>query len=330
MGKKDILKVMLCLVPALFCAGGPSAYAANVVDRIVAVVSDDIITQSELEESMLPFMADYRLRYGEEKLKDKVDEAREDALNRLIEEKLILQDAKRREVTVDEEEIEERVEDVKSRFESEEEFHRTLEESGITVTRLKQRYREQVMMRKLINGLINVKVKITPTQIGAFYYGNREDFSTPKMVRFKVLLLKPLPDRNIKETEELALQTLDRIRAGQDFDMLVKEYSQGPNIDKGGDMGFMPEGSIIKEVEDAISDAEPGEISGLIKTATGFNIIKIIDKKEPGVQSLTEATDIIRKRLFQREAELTLREFMDELKKDAYIDIKELPSPEVQ
>jgi len=76
------------------------ASAAQVVDRIVAVVNDDVITQSELQESMLPFIADYKVRYDEEELEGKMDEVRQDALNRLIEEKLILQEAKKREIAV--------------------------------------------------------------------------------------------------------------------------------------------------------------------------------------------------------------------------------------
>lgn len=321
MDKEGVFKVILRIAVAVFFTEA-SVYAADVVDRIAAVVNDDIITQSELEESMLPFIADYRLRYGEEKLMDKVDEARQDALNRLIEEKLILQEAERRKITVDEQEIEERLKQVKSRFDSEEEFRQMLEDSGITMAKLKQRYKEQIMMRKLVNGLVNARVNISPTQIAAYYYAHQADFSTPKMARFKVLLLKPLPDRNIEQTEKLSLQLLDRIRAGEDFDMLIKQYSQGPNINEGGEMGYMPEGSIIKEIENVISQMEPGEISGLIKTATGFNIVKLTDRKEAGVKGLIEVTEVIRSRLFQREAELTLREFVDGLKKDAYIKIQ--------
>lgn len=321
MQKSSVFKMISLLTLAIFWAR-VFLYAADVVDRIVAVVNDEVITQSELQESMLPFIADYRLRYAEEELESKVEAAKQDALNRLIEEKLILQEAEKRGIAVDEQEVEERLGEVKSNFKNEEEFQQLLESSGVTIAKLKQRYKEQIMMRKLINDLINAKVQITPTQIAAYYYAQRKDFSTPKMVRFKVLLLKPLPDRNIEQTEELALQILDRIRAGEDFDMLVKQYSQGPNLGKGGDMGYMPEGSIIKEVEDAILKLEPGEISALIKTATGFDIVKLINRKEAAVKSLTEATDIIRRRLFQREAELTLREFVDKLKKDAYIKIK--------
>jgi parvulin-like peptidyl-prolyl isomerase len=193
----------------------------------------------------------------------------------------------------------------------------------LSMAKLKDKYKGQIMMRKLVNNLITSRVNITPTQISAYYYGNQEDFIIPKLTHFKILLLKPTDERNIYQTEQLALYILERINKGEDFDLLVKEYSQGPNKDKGGDMGYMARGSMIKEIEDAIAGLKPGESSGIIKAPNGINIIKIVDIKESEVKSLSDMEDSIRQRLFQREAELTLREFVDKLKKDAYIKIKE-------
>jgi parvulin-like peptidyl-prolyl isomerase len=296
--------------------------AAQVIDRIVAVVDEDVITQSELQESMLPFIADYKLRYKEEEMEGKMGEVRQDALNRLIEERLILQEAKKRKIAVDDSEIKERLEHVKKRFDNEEEFYLAIKDSGITMARLKEKYKEQIMMRNLVRALINTNVNISPTEIAAYYNGNIKDFSVPKMARFKVLLVKPLPDSSMAKTEKIASQILDRINDGQNFDMLVKQFSQGPNIDKGGDMGYMPAGGIIKELDDQIELLNAGDTSGIIKTETGFYIIKVIDKKEAGIDPLSEVKDMIRERLYQRESELTLREFIGKLKKDAYIRIK--------
>ncbi len=297
-------------------------YAAQVIDRIVAVVNEDVITQSELQESMLPFIADYKVRYEEEELEGKMDEVRQDALNRLIEEKLIFQEAVKREIAVEDSEIESRLEDVKKRFKSEEEFYQAIKDSGVTMARLKDKYKEQTMMRNLVKGLINTNVNISPTQITAYYNGNIKDFSVPKMARFKVLLVKPLPDSNMDETEKIVLQILDRIKDGQDFDILVKQFSQGPNVDKGGDMGYMPAGGIIKELDDQIKLLNAGDTSGIIKTSTGFYIIKVVDKKEAGTLPINDVKDMIKDRLYQRESELTLREFIGNLKEDAYIKIK--------
>jgi len=124
------------------------------------------------------------------------------------------------------------------------------------------------------------------------------------------------------ETERIVLNILDKIKDGQDFDILVRQFSQGPNVDKGGDMGYMPAGGIIKELDDQIELLNVGDTSGIIKTNTGFYIIKVIDKKEAGTLPISDVKDMIKDRLYQRESELTLREFIGNLKEDAYIKIK--------
>ncbi len=297
------------------------SYGAEMIDKIVAVVNDDIITLSELEESMQPFIADYKIRYGEEELEYRLDEARKDALNRLVEEKLIIQEAKIRDVKVEDAEIEVRVDRVKKRFKTEEEFYYAIKQSGVTLPRLREKYKEQIMMRKLISSLINARVAVSPTQIAAHYYGNIADFTVPESIRFKVLLVKILDTRPKEETRAIAVEALDTIRAGGDFDMVVTKYSEGPNIEQGGDMGYMPKGGILKELDNALFELNINETSELIETEVAFYIVKVVDKKEAGTRTLVEATDLIKERLFQRESELTLREFVDKLKEDAYIKI---------
>ena len=178
------------------------------------------------------------------------------------------------------------------------------------------------MIKKLVSEIISTRVRISPTQIAAYYYSHPQEFYTPKTVRFSVLQLKPSPDMNIENIRWRIAEITDKIRAGEEFALLVQKYSQGPNAEKGGDMGYMPADDIIKEISDALSGMTEGEISGAIKTSTGFYIVKLIEKKEAKTKTLTEVTDAIRERLFQREAELTLREFVNKLRKDAYIKIQ--------
>ncbi|MDD5504909.1 MAG: peptidylprolyl isomerase [Candidatus Omnitrophica bacterium] len=320
MQNKIIFKFLsvLCL---FFAVCHSYAMAASLVDKITAVVNEDVITESELQESMLPFIADYRLRYGEEGLKEKMDEARQDALNRLIEEKLISQEAVKRGVTVEDNEIQQRVDDVKKRFGSDEEFYRAINSSGITLARLKKKYEEQIMMRKLVNDVIGSRVNITPSQVTAYYYGNIKDFTVPDTVRFKVILIKPTDEMPLPQARKLAEDIWMKINKGDDFDPLAARFSQGPNAQRGGDMGYMAAGSTISEIEQALSGLVPGQVSGVIETTSGFYIIKMIDKKQASTSPITEVTDTIKERLFQRESELTLREFVGKLKEDAYIKI---------
>jgi parvulin-like peptidyl-prolyl isomerase len=141
------------------------------------------------------------------------------------------------------------------------------------------------------------------------------------MTRFKVFFIRPSEEETLNSAREIAESVLSRINEGENFDMLVREFSQGPNTDKGGDMGYMPAGSTIPEIEDAISALSAGEVSGVIEAGSGFYIVKVLDKKQAGAVPIMEVSDLIKERLFQRESELTLREFVSKLKEDAYIKI---------
>ncbi len=298
------------------------SYGAEIVDKIVAVVNDEVITQSEVEESTLSFIADYQLRYGREKAKNKLDDARSDALNRLIEEKLILQEAKRRNIEVSDAQVEERLQQVKSKFASEKEFEKAISESELTVEKLKDKYRNQLMMSTLVNGIIYHNIQISPTQIAAYYYGHKREFVQPAKAKFQIILLKFRPEQEKAAIRSLAQEILRRIRSGEDFGMLAKQYSEGPNAVDGGDMGFVTRGETIKEIDEAIFSLGVGQASEIIETQAGCNIVKVKDRIPEYEFSLAEATPMIKKRLYEREAELTLREFIDKLKEEAYIDIK--------
>lgn len=298
------------------------SYGAEVVDKIIAVVNDEVITQSEFEESMLSFIADYQLRYGLEEAEDRLNEAKSDALNRLIEERLILQEAKRRNMQVDKAEVDERLQQVRSKFDSEEKFKKTLSRSGLTIRKLKDKYREQIMMRVLVNGIISHNVKITPTQIAAYYYGHKSEFIQPEKVKFRIIILKFMSEEEKIKVRSFAEKLLDRIRSGEDFGILAKQYSEGPNAEDGGDMGFISRAEMIKEIDEAIFSLRENEISEIIETSLGYNIVKVEKIISSSELSLAEATSLISERLFGRDAELVFREFIDNLKKEAYIDIK--------
>ena len=298
------------------------SYGAEVVDKIVAVVNDEVITQSEVEESTLSFIADYQLRYGPEEAESKLDDARNDALNRLIEEKLILQEAKRRNIQVSDAEIDERLQQVKSKFASGEEFEKAISESGLTIEKLKDKYRVQLMMATLVNGIIYHNIQISPTQIATYYYGHKSEFIQPGKVKFRILLLKFKPEQEKTTIKSHAEELLQRIRFGEDFGALAKQYSEGPNAVDGGDMGFVTRGETIKEIDEVIFSLEEDQVSEAIETQVGYNIVKVEEKVPEYEFSLAEATPMIRKRLYEREAELTLREFIDNLKEEAYVDIK--------
>jgi len=289
-------------------------------NKIVAVVNEDVITQADLDIALAAVIAEYRQSYSGDELAMKIEEARQEILNQMIEDRLILQEAKRYKIEVDEAEIEERLNDVRSRFTSDSDFDDALNESGITFDILKNRYREQIMMGKLVNYEVREKVVVTPTEISEYYANHTDEFNSPGSAHLKNIVVR------FEGDDLLVKQKVDDIyrliKEGRDFSDVARQYSQGQNAPEGGELGFVEKGQMRKEFDDVVFNLEPGEVSPPIKTETGYYIFKVEEKQGSHLRSLPEVHNYIENLIFQEKAKKRYKEWMDKLKRNAFIQIK--------
>lgn len=140
-------------------------------------------------------------------------------------------------------------------------------------------------------------VPISEQEIQKYYNENTNLFREPEQVKARHILLK-IADKNEEEVKKQAQALYNRIKTGEDFATLAKQYSEDLSSAKnGGDLGFFPKGQMIKEFEDKAFSMQIGEISEPIKTIFGYHIIKVEDKKPAGIKSLFQVQDEIRKKL---------------------------------
>ncbi len=297
---------------------------AEVADKVVAVINSDVITQSDLDRDLALIYAQYGTIYQGSELALMLEEARHERLAQMIEDRLILQEAKRRQIEVTDEELGEKVARIKSKFAQDSEFMDALNEGGLTLTDLKAKYREQIMVAKLINQEVRARINISPQEVSDYYRSHLAEFSQPERVRVRNILIRVEGDneedwaRAHSKVEEL----LDRLKRGSRFEDLARESSQGPNADTGGDMGLIERGQMLAEIDEVIFELEVGEVSGLIKTELGYHIFKVEEKLEPDTQELAEVREEIEQVIFKEKFDQRFREWMDGLKADAYISIK--------
>jgi peptidyl-prolyl cis-trans isomerase D len=146
------------------------------------------------------------------------------------------------------------------------------------------------------------EVVISDEEMESYYEENIDLYQQERQVKARHILFR-LDAENPEEEEETvrerALSVLEKARAGEDFADLAKEYSEGPTNEKGGDLGYFPEGQMVKPFNDAAFGMERGEISDLVKTQFGYHIIKVEDIKEAGTKLFAEVQDEIRDRLLQ-------------------------------
>ncbi|MFQ6104450.1 MAG: peptidylprolyl isomerase [Candidatus Glassbacteria bacterium] len=255
----------------------------QLLDRIVAVVGDEVILEGELMENL--YIMAQQLGVS---LEDSTSllELKGQILESLITEKVILQRAREKGISVSADEVEAAIEKdiatIRSRFDSEEDFLATLRDEGLTLTSyregLKEEREKQLIQEKFMQELKLPPKHVSDEEIREYFEENRENFGVrPATVKLARILVKPAPgDSVVKEKEAIADEVLTRLVEGDRFEDLAREYSDDASTkNKGGDIGFLERGDMLPEVERVAFLLNPGETSGAIKTDLGYFIVKL-------------------------------------------------------
>jgi len=321
MGLIDIQKIKIIIILTIIIAFGSIAHAAT-INKLVAVVNDEVITQQDVDQMLAVLYAQFSQEYKGDELLQRMEHAKKDILNQIIEDKLVLSKAKELGIKVTESEIDERLDYIKKGFSSEEEFYKTLETQGVTIANLKDRYRDQIMMKKLVDYEIRSKVSVLPSEISAYYEKHRSQFREGDKYKVKNILIKAKDDISFELAKVEIDGVYNKLKEGASFDDLARQYSQGPNAEKGGDMGYIEKGQMLEALDSAIFKLKHGEFSEPVKSEIGYHIFKAEDIQYGKQASLEEVQKDIQMVLFQEKFKARIEEWLSGLKKKAYISIK--------
>jgi len=314
-------KIILILFIISLFVGSSGAYT-EVVDRVLAVVNEELITQSELDRILVSLYNQYKTLYAGDELLLKMDEKRSEVLNLMINDKLILSDARRHDIKVEPEEIEEKIEELRSKFKTEEIFEGALVKQGISLKDLHKKYKDELLKDKYIAAAVRSQIIIAPTEINEYYDANVDKFKIPAGARVSNILIRIEGDVDRESAYNKAQEVLERLRKGDDFAEMAKVYSGGVHAKDGGDMGYLNEGQLKKELDKVIFSLEAGKFSDITETESGYYIFMVTEKKRPLVMSMEEAYEEIKSAIYRQKAMEKFNEVIEGLKKNAYISIK--------
>lgn len=314
----------IILTICILCAIAVSAVSSfgEVVDKIVVVVNDEVITQGEIDRMLEPVYQQYRAVYSGDELIEKLEEASRKVVDQLIEDRLMLSEAKKQNIEVDDKDIEARIDDIKKRVGSQEQFERALAEQDLTVKGLRTRYKEQMMTRKLIDQKVGSRVKVTPVEINDYYSKHIDEFVQPEELKVSNILIRPKSEQDSQKALDSAKEILRRLREGGDFAGLAKEYSEGPYASDGGGMGYVKKGDLLPEIETVIFSMKEGEVSEVVQTSLGYHIFKVEEKRARKVRELSEVRREVEEAVFRDKIKSKLKGWIEGLRKNAYIAFK--------
>ncbi|MGD0275689.1 MAG: peptidylprolyl isomerase [Syntrophales bacterium] len=297
-----------------------------VADRIAAVVNGDVITLYELNSGFEPFQKKIESSYQGKDKEKIIADARAGFLNRMINNLLIEQEAKNTNVTVKDEEVNDAVKDILTRNKMKtEEFEKALKAEGTSVEDYRKELKNHLIQMKLVRREVRSTLSITENEIGEYYKKHRDEYEGKEAVRIKQIILLFPKDADVMTRAAIRLQmdgVLKRLQAGEPFDTLAEQYSQGPAASSGGDIGFVEKGLMMPEVEREAFRLKTGEMSGIIETPLGFHIIQVIDRRGAGIKPIESVRKEILSKIEEQKMEKKFEEWMADLRKRSHIDIK--------
>lgn len=178
--------------------------------------------------------------------------------------------------------------------------------------------KKKIVMAKLIKNEVEDKVTVTEDEMRRFYDEHKDEFKTPGMWRASHILVAD-------EKEAKAL--LDDLARGAKFEDLAREYSVDATASRGGDVGFFRAGQLVPDFERACLKLDIGQTSGIVQTQFGYHIIKLTDKKEPGIKTYEEAKGAIETELKKKKRSELFNALILNLKNKYGVEVNEAAFP---
>lgn len=303
---------------------GPAS--AKIIDRVVALVNDEVVTQSELEEMSarqlvsLDGIPDPVLR---ERQRDKIYRK---ALDELVGNRLVMQEAARLQLNVTGADVDAHLLRVRTEQKwSDEQLRGYLRAQGLSLAEFRKQVREQLLRQKVVRTVVGRRVRISDGDLVEYYKDQMAKMKGDVAVEAAhIVLLVPPNATPVDEaaTRQQANELLARTKT-EDFSALATKYSQGPGATNGGSLGTVSRGSGMPEpLVEALLALKEGEVAGPIRTQFGFHIVKSLKRSQAEAPSFEASKQRLRRELTDRRLNGELIKWVDELKKKAFVELR--------
>lgn len=305
-----------CIIIAGFAS---VAQSTILLDRVVAIVNKEVITWSDLYREM-EFDASDQVRAMKDADRRRFFKENEMSfLENLIDLKLQLQEAAIDGITTSDADVAAAVKNIKSKYSMTDEiFNETIQKDGFTVENYQKKLREQITVNRLVDQEVRSKILVTERDIDAYLAANKDAAKDLEGFDISHILLKKTGDD--KGLEQKAWDIYKKLRAGEGFAELARQYSDDTSARGGGDLGFIRRCDMSNEFLDICSSVKPGDISEPIWRGDGIYIIRVNEARI--FKSEREMREAIRQKLLNEKFNAALKNWSRGLRDKAYVEVK--------
>ncbi len=308
-------KSYLLILHFIFVMNSLCGSSWAIEDGIIAIVNEDVITLQDFKDYLNAAYIQMKLEgRSPSQIQNIMSQLEMNGIHQLIEDKLIISDAKKRGLELREEAISKKMEEIKAKYPSEQDFLNALLADGATITDLKNKIRDQLQVNYAIETEVKSKIFINPQEVTDYYKEHFENYQKKERVHLESIFVSKSRDPELAKIK--ITQALNLIKKGKDFEKVAKQLSEAPSI------GIIEKGQMLPLIENVIFKLKEGNSSDIIEIEKGFYLFKVKKKLPEEIASLEETKDEIYNILYREKFKKRFRDWLEKLKKNAFIEIK--------
>ena len=314
---KRTVRILACAIMGLTLTT-PRMRAAHVVERIIARVNSEIITQRQFERERDKLRGELGQQFSGPDLDAKLNDESKNLLRNLIDQSLMVQKAKDEDVNV-ETDIIKKLDQIRKQdnLATIEDLQKEAEQDGVNWEDFKDQIRRQLLMQEVISRDVGSRIIVTREDTRHYYDAHKDEFKSEGMVHLAEILISAEKYKP-EEAEKRGKDAEAELKGGAKFSVVVKKYSDDPSADQGGDIGLMKSGALAPAITAAVSKLEVNEYTELIHIKSGYLILRLMERLSPGIPPFDEVEPRVQEVLYSQRMEPKLREYLTQLRKDSY------------
>ncbi len=309
--------IALSLLLSTFCMAAVSFADSAVSDEpgIIARVGEHSISMEDFDRNL----GMIKERYEEMGFKPEgaqLDELKKNVANNLIEKELLYLESRNKDISVDDDIVEEELDQIRNSFADTGAFDEAVKQMGYSIDFLKKEIRTNMAIQALLDQELAAKAEVSEDEIKAFYESRPDNFTTPEQIRASHILIGP--DSGGRDKIEGIKAS---VAEGGDFEQLAKEHSDCPSGQNGGDLGYFGRGQMVDAFEKAAFALEINEVSDIVETRFGFHIIKLEERRPEKVKAFDSVKADIETQIRRQKVSDQMQPYMDSLQEKYPVEI---------
>lgn len=296
---------------------------AEIVDKIVARVNDEVITRSDVTEALKNLERSLSVIKDPAEKARKRDAFKKDVVMALVNEKILVSAIDKENIEISDDSVDRALSSLAGRHQTTiDGLKARMAEQGVSYEEYRKQLARELKKEEFFKKVIYPRIRIADFDLEDYYKKHTSEFTGYDQIRFLEILLTKESVSGGESVDALSNRLVTELRRGKNFQETAKKYSRGPFAPQGGDSGLISTSEMRPDLVGFLLNLSPGEISDPVTTPGGVLIFKLLDRKNPKPRPFNDVKELVRQKLASDRVVEEVENYIRELRQTTFVEIK--------